>query len=94
MFVEDYHHYKDWQKEMELTYDQFNLLQLPHSKNDIKVYFDSAKHNRRIPVGIFPHPAYKRTVLEHNSTEQLKIESGNRDRFAEFEKDPMKYMRT
>jgi hypothetical protein len=80
---------------MEQTYDQFNLLQLPRDKNRISVYFDPVRFNRLIPYGIFPLPHYKRTPFYQNTTNPLQI-SDNRttsDRFAEFEKDPMAYMR-
>jgi hypothetical protein len=29
MTTEDYLHYSDWKTELEQTYDQFNLLQMP-----------------------------------------------------------------
>lgn len=95
MFNEDYHHYADWKEMMEQTYDQFNMLQLPASKKDIKVFYDPVRHNRRVPYGIFPNPITKRTVLQHASIEPLQLtESQNgRDRFAEFEKDPLRFMR-
>jgi len=93
MCVEDYHHYDDWKAEMEKTYDQFNMLQLPDAKTETKLYFDSRAHNRRIPKGIFPHPLNKRTVLEPNSMEPLQIMSGHVDKYSEFEQDPLRYMR-
>ena len=67
MTFEDYHHYSDWQEVMTNTYDQFNMLQMPHNKKEIKYYFDEEQHKRRIPKGIFPHPDFKRTPLEHPS---------------------------
>ena len=95
MFAETYHHYEDWKEEMEKTYDQFNMLQVPAPKTEIKVYYDPVRNNRRVPYGIFPHPITKRTVLQHASVEPLKLghHQNTRDRFAEFEKDPLKYMR-
>lgn len=80
---------------MEETYDQFNLLQLPRDKNQIQVYFDPARFNRMIPYGLFPLPTYKRTPLQHSTSEPLQISDDrtHADRFAEFEKDPMGYMR-
>lgn len=63
MCVEDYHHYADWKAEMEATFDQFNMLQLPANKDETKFFFDDSSFNRRIPNGIFPHPVSKRVVL-------------------------------
>lgn len=65
-WVEDYFHYNDWKSELEQTYDQFNLLQMPFNKHEIKLFFDEANHNRRVPKGIFPHPNQKRVVMEQN----------------------------
>lgn len=93
--VEDYHHYADWKATMEQTYDQFNLLQLPKDKQRISVYFDPVRFNRLIPYGIFPLPSYKRTPLQHSTINPLQLSDDRTtaDRFSEFEKDPMGYMR-
>ena len=95
MCLDDYHHYNDWKDEMQKTYDQFNMLQLPQNKNEIKLYFNEATHKRRVPHGIFPHPHFKRTVLQHNAVENLQVNElyDKSDRYAKFEKDPMKFMR-
>lgn len=49
MCLDEYHHYNDWKDEMQKTYDQFNMLQLPQNKNEIKLYFNEATHKRRVP---------------------------------------------
>lgn len=40
LWTDDYHHYADWKSKMEATYDNFNMLQIPHNKDKPKYFFD------------------------------------------------------
>ena len=65
LWTESYHHYEDWKTKMEAVYDQFNLLQTPHTnKNEPKFYFNQSDFKRRVPKGIFPFPTHKRSMLQ------------------------------
>jgi len=56
LWNEDYHHYADWESKMKASYDNFNMLFIPHQKQKGKLFFDEQTHKRRIPTGIVPHP--------------------------------------
>jgi len=82
---------------MEQTFDQLNMLQIPHNTDEAKFHFDPVNHKRRIPRGIFPFPNHKRPILEKSAvTGQALITdkdiANKNDRFVKFERDPLKYM--
>ena len=63
MWVDDYFHYADWKQRQQEVFDNFNLLVIPPKRDAQKYFFDKDSNNRRIPVGVFPTPNYKRSML-------------------------------
>jgi len=92
LWHEEYHHYEDWEKLMANSYDNFNMLIIPHNKSKGKLYFDESKHKRQIPTGIIPHPFNLRKPMQ--LPQHLKVMERRKynDRFAKFEADPNKDM--
>lgn len=93
---DDYHQYDDWKQKLEKSFDQFNLLQVSPKTTEntpsgpLKLYFDENMHKRRVPLGIFPLPNQKRTILQNPSTEApIKKIS---DEYAKYERDPIDFM--
>ena len=64
MWMEDYFHYKDWEKAQKEVYDGFNLLVVPRKEGEFKYFYDRGNHQRIVPQGIFPPANYKRVILE------------------------------
>ena len=64
MWIEDYFHYKDWEKAQKEVYDGFNLLAVPRKEGEFKYFYDRGNHQRIVPQGIFPPANYKRVILE------------------------------
>ena len=40
LWCDDYHHYADWESKMKESYDNFNMLFIPHQKAKGKLFFD------------------------------------------------------
>ena len=68
LWYDSYHHYEDWESQMKESYDQFNLLELPQSKDQASIYFNENQFKRRVPKGIFPDARGPRTVLRPPGT--------------------------
>jgi len=94
MQSDEYFLYRDWEKELKSTYDNFNLVVVPPPKNSPVFFYQKANFMRRIPQGIFPHPNAKREILQpkNNKFLQTLIDQGNHDDFLRMEKEPMKMM--
>lgn len=87
----EYHQYADWKQMMTECYDQFNLMELKTSQgSDVKINYDPADHNRKVPKGIFPLPDRKREVMEQPGVLGERVSLT--DRFAKFEQDPHAFM--
>jgi len=96
MWVDDYFHYKDWEQAQKEVYDSFNLLAAPRKDNDFKYFYNRGTHQRIVPLGIFPHPDGKRTVMtptvDGHAAELTELTKRGNDSVNIFEKDPMKYL--
>jgi hypothetical protein len=72
---------------MEGTYDNFNMLIMPHKVDSQKLFFEENQHKRRIPTGIIPNPNFKR--IPHKLATRLQVQSTSlSDRFTTFEASP------
>jgi hypothetical protein len=72
---------------MEETFDNFNMLIMPHKVDDQKLFFESNQHKRRIPKGIIPCPNHKR--VPHKLANRLQAtKTSKHDRFTTFEASP------
>lgn len=94
MWVDDYFHYDDWKQKQRETFDNFNLLVIPHHVDAPKYFFNKEHHNRRIPQGVFPYPTHKREIMlpaANNAALDL-MRSNKHDSYVLFEKEPYKMM--
>lgn len=60
------------------------------SEPGVKINYDAAYHDRRVPKGIYPLPNSKREVMQQPGG--LKELPSQTDRFTKFEADPHRYM--
>lgn len=94
MWVDDYFHYRDWQKAMTDTFDSFNLFLLPTQNNSFKYFYNKGTMARIIPQGIFPNPLHKREIKTKPVSQYMSqlTTTANLDELNEMQRNPLKLL--